>query len=334
MKWKLAALLILCAWVIPAKAQTAYNCSSIGGELVRRDVTTRNLGTSSQPDIFILSDTDYYYVTCTNLNTGATYLPNVTSILAAGAGSGMFSTTDQFLACNPRMAAYPNVPTSYGGSNEFTVAATDNIAYQAGTLTPKLYCRDGDTHTSTTFCRTIACSVKQGNSPIIVDVSGNGFFLTDANDGVMFDISGTGKPIKMGWTAATAQNAFLALPGPDGLVHSGKELFGNFTAQPCTENKNGFCALAVYDDNHDGVIDARDAVWKSLRLWIDENHDGISQPEELHTLYELGVTSISLKYHEDPWHDQYGNAFRYWARVNDDTKDKRTFDVFFVGLCK
>jgi hypothetical protein len=32
-------------------------------------------------------------------------------------------------------------------------------------------------------------------SPIIVDTTGHGFQLTSAEDGVIFDISGTGKPV-------------------------------------------------------------------------------------------------------------------------------------------
>ena len=164
--------------------------------------------------------------------------------------------------------------------------------------------------------------------------------LTDATDGVKFDISGTGTPIQMGWTASGADNAFLALPSTDGLVHSGKQLFGNYTPQPASATPNGFAALAVYDDpkyggNGDGIIDARDAVFASLRLWIDANHDGISQPEELHTLPSLGVNSISLTYTEDRRTDQYGNVFRYHAQVNpgDATSTGRiAYDVFFVRL--
>jgi hypothetical protein len=86
-------------------------------------------------------------------------------------------------------------------------------------------------------------------------VSGAGFFLTSASDGVKFDIRGINEPIQMAWTAQGAMNAFLTLPGPDGLVHSGKELFGNFTAQPLSSDPNGFKALAQYDTNHDGLID-------------------------------------------------------------------------------
>jgi hypothetical protein len=70
-------------------------------------------------------------------------------------------------------------------------------------------------------------------------------------------------------------------------------------------------------------------------LWIEANHDGISQPEELYTLPSLGVNSISLKYTEDRKTDQYGNQFRYMARLNPDKATdvgKTAYDVFFVGL--
>jgi len=143
----------------------------------------------------------------------------------------------------------------------------------------------------------------------------------------------------MAWTASGADNAFLALPGPDGLVDSGKELFGNFTPQPASATPNGFAALAVYDDpanggNGDGVIDGKDAVFASLRLWIDANHDGVSQPEELRTLPSLGVYVISLKYKQDQRTDQYGNVFHYRAQINPGgaaSIGRTAYDVFMVA---
>jgi len=177
-----------------------------------------------------------------------------------------------------------------------------------------------------------------GPSPIVLDIDGRGFFLTSAENGVRFDISGTGHPIQMGWTAQGADNAFLALPASDGLIHDGKQLFGNFTPQPPSKTPNGFAALAVYDlpangGNGDGIIDKRDAIFSWLRLWIDLNHDGISQPNEIFTLPALGINSISLHYTEDRKTDQYGNQFRYRARLNVDKPDdagKIVYDVFFV----
>jgi hypothetical protein len=179
-------------------------------------------------------------------------------------------------------------------------------------------------------------------SPIIIDVAGQGFHLTSIETGVRFDITGAGRPVQIAWTDPHFRNAFLALPGPDGVVHSGRELFGNFTSQPPSSQRNGFLALAQFDKpenggNGDGVIDARDAVFSRLRLWIDENHDGISQPNELHTLAELGVFSVELKYRESRRIDRYGNEFRYRGRINatdqqeDSSKaDPIAYDVFLV----
>jgi hypothetical protein len=178
-------------------------------------------------------------------------------------------------------------------------------------------------------------------SPIIVDFSGRGFFLTSAANGALFDIHGTGTPIMLGWTATGADNAFLALPGADGLVHNGKELFGNFTPQPASSAPNGFLALAVYDlpangGNGDGIIDSHDAIFSRLRLWVDKNHDGICQKNELFTLPQLGVFSLNLNYLSSRRRDAFGNAFRYKARVNPEqhTGDADTgpwaYDVFLV----
>jgi hypothetical protein len=180
-----------------------------------------------------------------------------------------------------------------------------------------------------------------GNSPIILDVDGKGFALTSAKDGVAFNFNGQ-QPVQTAWTARGSNNAFLCLPDPNGRCDDGADLFGNFTPQPASDHPNGFAALAVYDlpangGNGDGVIDARDAIFASLRLWIDRNHDGISQPDELFTLPSLGVNSISLQYHEDPKTDQYGNQFRYRGSVNPgagntSSVDRTAYDVFFVVL--
>ncbi|MNL66640.1 hypothetical protein D3C87_1911380 [compost metagenome] len=43
------------------------------------------------------------------------------------------------------------------------------------------------------------------------------------------------------------------------------------------------------------MIDKKDALFKDLKLWNDENSDGVSQKKELRSLQSLKVESLSLK---------------------------------------
>lgn len=189
------------------------------------------------------------------------------------------------------------------------------------------------------YCDSGTCVGPCGNQyclvdPIIIDLGGTGFQLTDAKDGVKFDFQGKGDKDLISWTAANWNGGWLALDrNGNGKIDNGTELFGNVTPQPTPAKgalPNGFLALAVYDLSHDGVIDAKDPIFSKLVIWIDRNHNGISEPSELISLAQAGVKSISLNYAASQFKDANRNTFRYKSQISDATKDSTIYDVVLM----
>ncbi len=195
-------------------------------------------------------------------------------------------------------------------------------------------CQEYAGYWSESFCRCWA------ESPIIIDVEGNGFNLTNAANGVSFDMRADGTPDNLGWTAAGSDEAFLVFDrNGNGNIDNGKELFGNITPQPSHPNRNGFLALAEYDKaaqggNEDGRMTRHDTIFDYLRPWRDSNHNGISEANELFALADLGLRRLDLDYRNSQRVDAHGNAFRYRAKVRDaqDAQLGRwAWDVFLVN---
>jgi hypothetical protein len=185
-----------------------------------------------------------------------------------------------------------------------------------------------------------ACSQTEccPGSPIVIDVAGDGVHLTDWENGVTFALRPGYSNSQISWTQAGSDDAWLVLDrNHNGTIDNGGEMFGNFTDQMPDEGEkhNGFVALRDFDSNDDGVLDAEDDYFSDLRLWQDKNHDGISQPDELHTLNELGVTGISTVYQDVGSKDAYGNNFRYSGSVyaSDGSRVGMTaYDVWLTGI--
>lgn len=187
------------------------------------------------------------------------------------------------------------------------------------------------------------CDCVPYTSPIVVDLDGNGFDLTSSAGGVSFNLNNIGGREKIAWTRAFSDDSWLALDrNGNGSIDDGTELFGDISPQPeppAGVERNGFLALAEYDKpenggNRDGVIDKNDAIFNSLRLWADTNHNGISEPEELRSLSESGVKSFELGYKVSKRVDDHGNRFRFRAKVVKKTNGSQVgrwaWDVFLV----
>jgi hypothetical protein len=187
---------------------------------------------------------------------------------------------------------------------------------------------DGNNCATDQDCCSLHCSNVQGqcnndNTPILISLENDSSYdLTSAVDGVMFDIFADGRPVQTAWTSADSQVAFLTLDrNRNGTIDSSAELFGNHTLKrDGTMATNGFDALVDLDGGFavsDGVIDAHDPVYSDLRLWFDRNHNGISEPNELVSLSQAGVTAVFTGYRERRRRDENDNRFflEGWALI-------------------
>ena len=165
--------------------------------------------------------------------------------------------------------------------------------------------------------------------------------LTDLAGGVAFDVDGDGVREPVAWSRTDSTTAFLVLDlDENGAITTGRELFGMPVGAPRRSKPlagdNSFTLLAAYDDpanggNGDGIISAGDGVFGQLRLWVDGNHDGVSQPGEFLPLDAAGVVSIEFAYERTGRRAGLGNNYRYRGVVHLASEASVTiWDVFLA----
>ena len=160
--------------------------------------------------------------------------------------------------------------------------------------------------------------------PLVLDLNGDGLNLKGADEGVDFDMNGDGTATRMGFIRGDDALLFVDTHG-DGVVHDGRQLFGNTDG-----HANGFEKLRSYDDNGDGVIDEKDAIFDQLRLWVEKTEDGVCEEGETMSLREAGVKSINVGYADVREDDGTGNIIgQKGGFTRDDGTGGLAADVWF-----
>lgn len=173
-------------------------------------------------------------------------------------------------------------------------------------------------------------------SPLVVDLRGDGIRLTSPRDGVRFDLLGVG-PQRTAWVAG-ADDALLVLDRDgNGRVDGGWELFGEASTLGGRLAGDGFQALAMLDrpalgGNDNGLVESGDLMFGQLRLWVDANRDGVSQPGELRALAEEGITALLTGARGSCETDAHGNDLALWGTfLRVDGGNGAVVDVYLVN---
>lgn len=153
---------------------------------------------------------------------------------------------------------------------------------------------------------------------ISVDPRLDSVTLTSPAAGVSFDIDGDGDLEQVAWTEPGAAVALLAIDRDgDGRITTGAELFGSFSVL-----RAGYGANALIETFKatgaplSGAVQHGHKLYEQLLLWVDENHNGISEESELRLLKEV-FTAIGLGFVKQHRLDEHGNLFRHlgWAEL-------------------
>ena len=107
----------------------------------------------------------------------------------------------------------------------------------------------------------------------------------------LFDMNGDGVADDTGWT--TSNDGFLVVDrNANGKIDNGSELSFQLDIP---EARSAIEGLAAFDSNNDGLVSILDQRFGELKVWVDLDHDGVSNAGELRSLSDQGIVSISLR---------------------------------------
>jgi hypothetical protein len=167
-------------------------------------------------------------------------------------------------------------------------------------------------------------------SPLVIDLGGHGVSFEAPRP--IFDVDGDGRLDKVAWVASTETPFVVRDRNHNGRVDGIDEMFGDGTKDRLgggRSSKNGFEALAQYDLDGNGVIDALDPVFGELALWFDRNHDGVTDDGELEPLGRRKVTRIDLGYAPVDLRASFGNRILQASDATAGGARVSVYDVWF-----
>jgi hypothetical protein len=152
-----------------------------------------------------------------------------------------------------------------------------NINVNSGTIT------QSGTATKLEWSHTLSRIVEVSTQvdPLVLDLTGEGLSFSGSKNGRLYDINGDGKLRMTSWIEGD-NAAFLALDrNGNGSIDNGGELFGDQHGA-----QDGFAELSKFDDNADGTIDDKDAVFHMLLL--------VAPDGKTRGLAEAGITQLHI----------------------------------------
>jgi hypothetical protein len=159
-----------------------------------------------------------------------------------------------------------------------------------------------------------------GESALLIplDTRADAFKLTSVDAGVAFDIDGDGDRDQIAWPEAGSEVAFLALDvDRDGRITSGKEIFGSHMRPDAKNGCNALIqAFMTSEGALSGAVHEGHMLYEQLLLWVDRNHNGISERAELRRARDV-FTAIGMGFTKVGWRDEHGNRVRYegWTEL-------------------
>ncbi|WP_404333516.1 tandem-95 repeat protein [Sphingomonas sp. MMS12-HWE2-04] len=126
---------------------------------------------------------------------------------------------------------------------------------------------------------------------IVLDLDNNGIGTKSlSKTRARFDMDGNGTADKTGWVC-NGDGLLVVDRNHDGRINDGSEM--SFLPD-APDAKTDLEALAAYDVNGDGVLDAKDVRFSELSIWRDFNENGVTDAGELVSLAEAGIEAIGL----------------------------------------